>query len=70
MNAIKCHMVITSDTITIPELSGFIGKSVEIIFIEDSEFQSENSITKLRELKNQIKIDEDSVVSLREASKL
>ncbi len=68
MNAIKCNMIIESETITIPELSQFIGKQVEIILIEDSGSQQRGSISKLRKLKNRVDFDEAAVTSLREVS--
>jgi len=68
MNAIKLNMIIESDTITIPELTQFIGKQVEIILIEDSGPQLKGNISKLRKLKNRIDIDEAAVISLREVS--
>lgn len=64
-------MKIESDTIRIPELSRFIGKNVEIIFLDDSSRNdTPNNVHSLRTLKGTISFDEEAVATLREKSTL
>lgn len=69
MEALKIRMKIESDTVTIPELSRFIGKRVEIILLEDlSTGKINNRYSRLRKLKGALDFDNNAFVSLREKS--
>jgi predicted Holliday junction resolvase-like endonuclease len=72
MNAIKLKLKIESDTLKIPELSRFIGKSVELILLEDESTGAaeKNKFLKIKKLKGSISFDRDAVSSLRDNSKL
>ena len=74
MEAIRKNVLISSETLTIPELKKFIGKNVEIIFIEeDKEKKKRSGIKKNIKFMNaigKICIDEEKVNNLREVSKI
>ena len=66
MQAIRKKMIINSDTIKIPELQRFIGKTMEIILIEDTEEKNKAFL----DLAGKIEIDNLVISELRENSKL
>jgi hypothetical protein len=68
MEAIKLHITVESDTVKIPELKKFIGKSIEIILIDDSEKEkpASNRYKRLKDLKGKINFDEEAVNTLRQ----
>ncbi len=66
MQAIRKKMIINSDTIKIPELQRFIGKTMEIILIEDTEEKNKAFL----DLAGKIEIDNSVISELRENSKL
>ena len=65
MNAFKIDLDIKSDTITVPELKKYIGKRMEVIFLEKEIFTHENY---LKDLVGKIEIDEEATVNLRKIS--
>jgi hypothetical protein len=59
MNAIRIRQQVTSRVVEIPELDPFIGKSVEIIVLEDSEPPKPKQISKAGSAKGQIWMSDD-----------
>jgi hypothetical protein len=70
MEAMRFHLTVESETINIPQLKQFIGKRVEIILIEDSPLETENSTRykKIKNLKGKISFNEDALPRLRQDS--
>ena len=66
MQAIRKRIIIDSDTIKIPELKQFIGKTMEIILLEDTEEKNKAFI----DLAGKIVLDDEAVTNLRENSKI
>jgi len=66
MRAIRKRIIIDSDTIRIPELQKFIGKTMEVILLEDSEEKNKAFL----ELAGKIALDDEAVNDLRENSKI
>ena len=66
MQSIRKKMIMNSDTIKIPELQRFIGKTMEIILIEDTEEKNKAFL----DLAGKIEIDNSVISELRENSKL
>ncbi len=66
MQAIRKRIIIDSDTIKIPELKQFIGKTMEIILLEDTEEKNKAFI----DLAGKILLDDEAVNNLRENSKI
>ncbi|MEA1884752.1 MAG: hypothetical protein U9N62_09580 [Thermotogota bacterium] len=66
MQAIRKRIMIDSDTIRIPELQKFIGKTMEIILLEDSEEKNKAFL----DLAGKISLDDEAVNDLRENSKI
>ena len=69
MQAIRKKIIVNSETITIPELSKFMGKAIEIILIEDEE-NKEKKNSKFLSMIGEIDLDPQVVDDLRERSKL
>jgi hypothetical protein len=69
MQVIRKKIIVNSETITIPELSKFMGKAIEIILIEIEENKSKKN-SKFINMAGEIDLDSQSVNKLREASKL
>jgi hypothetical protein len=61
MQAIRKKMIINSDTIKIPELQRFIGKTMEIILIEDTEEKNKAFL----DLAGKIELDNSAISVLR-----
>ena len=70
MNAIKKHIYIESEIITIPELKNFIGKHMELILIEEEEEEHKKGMDNFFNLAGKVEFDEDKIRKLRETSKL
>ena len=66
MQAIRKRIMIDSDTIRIPELQKFIGKTMEIILLEDSEEKNKAFL----ELAGKIALDDEAINDIRENSKI
>ena len=62
-------IIVNSETITIPELSKFMGKTIEIILIEDEETKEKKN-SKFLSMVGKIDLDPQVVNDLRERSKL
>ncbi|HVN49131.1 MAG TPA: hypothetical protein VMU30_09980 [Bacteroidota bacterium] len=69
MNTLKYETTVHSDTVRILGLEKFSGKKVEIVVTEKSE-PNEKELSSFFSLAGNINIDEESVCSLREISKL
>jgi hypothetical protein len=72
MEAIKIKKRINSEILHIPELQKFMGKSVEIIFLElpDKKTAKSKTINKFIDASGKIDIDEKAVADLRNKSTL
>jgi hypothetical protein len=69
MEALRYNITIESDTIKLPALSRYIGKKMEIIFIEDeTESGKPNNSIDIKQFKGKIIFDEESIQSLRDNS--
>jgi len=66
MQAIRKKIIIDSDTIKIPELSKFIGKTMEIILLEDTDEKNKAFL----DLAGKIELDNSEITRLRENSKI
>ena len=66
MKAIRKKIIIDSDTIKIPELQKFIGKTMEIIILEDTDEKNKAFL----DLAGKIDLDNSAISELRENSKL
>ena len=66
MRAIRKRIIIDSDTIRIPELQKFIGKTMEVILLEDSEEKNKAFL----DLAGKIALDDEAINDLRENSKI
>ena len=70
MNAIKKHIYIESEIITVPELKKFIGKHMELILIVEEEEENKKGMDTFFNLAGKVEFDEDKIRKLRENSKL
>jgi len=74
MQAIKLFVDVDSEDIHIPELKRFMGKRIEIIILEVSSIkpdeEKKQNMKKFFDAAGKIKIDKESILKLREISKL
>jgi len=68
MEAIRVFTKVESDTIRIPELTGLVGREVEIIVIDNDKLPSTRQHASFFALAGNIDIDQDSIISGREES--
>jgi len=71
MEALKLHLTIKSDTLKIPELKKFIGRRVEVIFLDEDSKKEKSIIEKFKKFKNlkgKIHFDDNAFNELREKS--
>ena len=68
MEVTKVRIKVDSEDVCIPELKKFIGKTVEMIITEVK--PKNRKMDKFFEAAGKVKIDEEAVRKLREASKL